>query len=104
MTAFFSIKLDDHECSALSSVAATGETVLFERVDADCCGCCTGTRRTRDSYDRPYRGINSGAGAVVGGAFFVTAAVSMILVAMLVWSIDSAGDVVDESVEIGSGI
>lgn len=83
----------------------TGELVQVERVDTDCCGCCaTGRRTDADSWrglDGRLRQQTGGMG-IVGGLGFVLAIVGIVLLTLLVWSLDSFGDV-DGTSELGSG-
>ena len=83
----------------------TDELVQIERVGTDCCGCCATGRRT-DSGG--WRGLDGrlrqqmGGMGVVGAVGFVLAITAIVLLTLLVWSLDSFGDV-DGTLEAGSG-
>lgn len=93
------------EAATLTAPSDTGELVQVERVDTDCCGCCaTGRRTDVDGWrglDGRLRQKTGGIG-IVGGFGFVLAIVGIVLLTLLVWSLDSFGDLNGTS-EGGSG-
>lgn len=93
-----------------SSTAKT-RLVQVERTGRDCCGCCgcfaNCCARGNDGWrglDGRWRERGLGATGVIGGMVFVIALVSMMLLTLLVWSLDSFGDAVGDVYEDrGSG-